>query len=101
MVPYEMFRLSTQILYTSEGNFPIPEQFSSKPENLLDRQREAIRIKHYSYSTEKTYVHWAKRYILFHKAKQGITRHPAEMGSAEIEAFLSHLAQEANVSAST
>jgi integron integrase len=63
--------------------------------------RDAIRIKHYSYSTEKTYVHWAKRYILFHKAKQGFARHPAKIGLPEIEAFLHHLAQEANVSAST
>ena len=74
----------------------MPGPFSSKPKKLLDPLRDAIRIKHYSYSTEKTYVHWAKRYILFHNK-----RHPAEMGSPEIEAFLSHLAQEANVSAST
>ncbi len=71
------------------------------PKKLLDQLRDAIRIKHYSYPTEKTYVHWVKRYILFHKAKQGFARHPAEMGTPEIEAFLSHLAQEANVSAST
>lgn len=76
---------------------PIPP----KPKKLLDQLRDAIRIKHYSYSTEKTYVHWAKRYILFHKAKQGFARHPAEMGAPEIEAFLSHLAQEGSVSAST
>ncbi len=74
----------------------MPRLSSSKPKKLLDQLRDAIRIKHYSYSTEKTYVHWAKRYILFHNK-----RHPAEMGSPEIEAFLSHLAQEANVSAST
>ena len=77
------------------------DQPSPKPKKLLDQLRDAIRIKHYSYSTEKTYVHWAKRYIRFHKAKQGFARHPAEMGAPEIEAFLSHLAQEANVSAST
>jgi integron integrase len=74
----------------------MPGPFSSKPKKLLDQLRHAIRIKHYSYSTEKTYVHWAKRYILFHNK-----RHPAEMGALEIEAFLSHLAQVANVSAST
>jgi len=74
----------------------MPEPSSPKPKKLLDQLREAIRIKHYSYSTEKTYVHWAKRYILFHNK-----RHPAEMGASEIEAFLSHLALEANVSAST
>jgi integron integrase len=72
------------------------EPTSPKPKKPLDQLREAIRIKHYSYSTEKTYVHWAKRYILFHNK-----RHPSEMGAPEIEAFLSHLAQEGNVSAST
>jgi site-specific recombinase XerD len=86
---------------TSKGDFPVSEPASSKPKKLLDQLRDAIRIKHYSYSTEKTYVHWVKRYIHFHKAKQGFARHPAEMGATEIEVFLSHLAQEANVSAST
>jgi integron integrase len=74
----------------------MPEPESPWPQKLLDQLREVIRIKHYSYSTEKTYSHWARRYILFHNK-----RHPAEMGTPEIEAFLSHLAQEANVSAST
>jgi hypothetical protein len=69
---------------------------SSKPKKLLDQLRDSIRIKHYSYSTEKSYVHWAKRHILFYNK-----RHPAEIGAQEIEAFLSRLAQEGNVSAST
>jgi integron integrase len=69
---------------------------SPKPKKLLDQMRDAIRLKHYSYSTEKTYVHWTKRYILYHNK-----RHPAEMGTAEIEAFLTHLAKDENVSAST
>jgi len=72
------------------------DQFPPKPKKLLDQLRDAIRLKHYSYSTEKTYVHWAKRYILFHNK-----RHPAEMGAVEIESFLTHLAKEGNVSAST
>ena len=38
-----------------------------KPKKLLNQIRDVIRLKHYSYSTEKTYVHWARRYILFHK----------------------------------
>lgn len=63
---------------------------------LLDQMRERIRVKHYSIRTEETYLHWVKRYILFHKK-----RHPAEMGAPEVEAFLSHLAITANVSAST
>ena len=65
------------------------DQSIPKPKKLLDQIRDAIRLKHHSYSTEKTYVHWAKRYILFHNE-----RHPAEMGAAEVEAFLTHLAKD-------
>ena len=54
---------------------------------LLDQVRETIRLKHYSKKTEKTYVSWIRRFILFHGK-----RHPEEMGEREIEAFLSHLA---------
>lgn len=63
---------------------------------LLDRVRDAVRLKNYSYRTEKAYVNWVKRYILFHKK-----RHPEEMGRDEIEMFLTHLAVEGNVAAST
>lgn len=63
---------------------------------LLEQMRAAIRTRHYSYSTEKTYLHWAKRFIMFHGK-----RHPADMGAPEVEAFLSALAVERNVSAST
>jgi integron integrase len=68
---------------------------SSKP-RLLDQVREAIRVKHYSMRTEKAYVDWVRRFILFHNK-----RHPAEMGAHEVERFLSHLAVEGNVAAST
>lgn len=63
---------------------------------LLDQVRRAIRMRHYSYRTEQTYVHWTRRYILFHNK-----RHPADMGRRELEAFLSALAHDAHVSAST
>ena len=63
---------------------------------ILDQVSDAIRLKHYSYRTEQTYNDWIKRYILFHRK-----RHPAEMGAPEIQAFLSHLATEKNVAAST
>ena len=66
------------------------------PKKLLDQVRETIRRKHYSRSTEKTYVLWIKRFILFHQK-----RHPLEMGEQEIEAFLSFLAIRRQVSAST
>ena len=51
-----------------------------RPKKLLERVRDTIRLKHYSLSTEKTYVNWIKRYILFHDK-----RHPREMGIPEIE----------------
>jgi len=66
------------------------------PKKLLDQVRDVIRLKHYAYRTEETYVQWIRRYILFHHK-----RHPKEMGNAEIEAFLTHLAVEGQVSAST
>jgi hypothetical protein len=56
---------------------------------LLDVVRDKIRFKHYSISTERTYVHWIKHYIFFHNKK-----HPIEMGKAQIEEFLTFLAVE-------
>jgi len=49
------------------------------PEKLLDRMRRIIRLKHYSLRTEKAYLHWVKRYILFHGK-----RHPEIMGATEV-----------------
>ena len=69
---------------------------ASSPPKLLDRVRETLRRKHYSYRTEQAYVHWIKRFILFHNK-----RHPNEMGVPEIEAFLTHLAVHEQVAAST
>jgi hypothetical protein len=69
---------------------------AKRPKKLLDQVRDAIRLKHYAYGTEQTYVDWIKRYILFHGK-----RHPREMSSTEIETFLTHLAVEENVAAST
>jgi integron integrase len=66
------------------------------PPRLLDQVRQAIRRKHYSIRTETAYLNWTKRFILFHNK-----RHPAQMGTAEIEAFLTDLAVNANVAAST
>ena len=63
---------------------------------LLDLVREKIQLKHYSYSTEKTYVHWIKHYILFHSKK-----HPIEMGKQEIEEYLTKLATKDKVSPTT
>ncbi len=68
----------------------------TKPPKLLDQVVEKMRVKHYSLRTEKTYVDWIKRYI-WHFDK----RHPKDMGAVEVEAFLTHLAVQRNVSAST
>jgi integron integrase len=69
---------------------------SVQPPRLLDRVRAAARLRHYSRRTERAYVGWIRRFVLFHGK-----RHPAEMGSAEITAFLSWLATEGQVAAST
>jgi len=63
---------------------------------LLDQARDILRLKHYSYRTEETYVDWIRRYILFHQK-----RHPNDMGAPEIQAFLVYLASERTVAAST
>ncbi|MCA1978567.1 MAG: integron integrase [Thiobacillus sp.] len=68
----------------------------SQSPRLLDQVRGKIRLKHYSIRTEQAYVDWIKRFVL-HFDK----RHPAEMGAREVEAFLTHLAVEGRVSAST
>ena len=66
------------------------------PPKLFDQVRNVIRLKHYSLRTEEAYWHWIKKFILFHQK-----RHPSEMGEAEISAFLSYLAVDKNVAAST
>jgi hypothetical protein len=63
---------------------------------LLERVRDALALRHYSPRTAEAYVAWIKRFILFHQR-----RHPSEMGAAEVTAFLSGLATERCVSAST
>ncbi|EML8017627.1 class 1 integron integrase IntI1, partial [Enterobacter mori] len=72
---------------------PLPPLRSVK---VLDQLRERIRYLHYSLPTEQAYVHWVRAFIRFH----GV-RHPATLGSSEVEAFLSWLANERKVSVST
>ena len=69
---------------------------NTQGKKLLEQVRDTLRLKHYSYRTEETYLTWIKRFILFHGK-----RHPREMGSREIEAFITHLAVERNVAVST
>jgi site-specific recombinase XerD len=68
---------------------------NNKPK-LLDQVRDVIRRKHFSIRTEQAYVDWIRRFILFHNK-----RHPAEMAEQELTEFLTHLAREAQVAAST
>jgi len=69
---------------------------SAPKPKLIDQVHQAIRTRHFSPKTEESYVHWIKRFIFFHNK-----RHPAEMGEKEIAQFLSSLASELHVSAST
>src|SRR5262245_14292677 len=90
-VSYHAFSNGGPPLAVHEAGPPGPP----KP-RLLDRVREAIRARHYSRRTEKTYVAWIRRYILFHGK-----RHPQEMGPREITQLLSALAVKDKVAAST
>lgn len=63
---------------------------------LLDQVRQRCRVKHYSIRTERSYIDWIRRFIIFHSK-----RHPSELGAPEVEAFLTHLAVNRNVAAST
>ena len=72
--------------------------FTAAPEELklLDRLRNKIRVKHYSIRTEQAYVDWVRRFVVFHRM-----RHPKDMGLDEVERFLTFLAVEGRVAAST
>lgn len=73
-----------------------PRSPKPQPPKLMEQMQEALRSRHYSTRTERAYCLWAERYIRFHKM-----RHPAEMSEPEINAFLTHLAIDRKVSAST
>ncbi|MBI4447268.1 MAG: integron integrase [Acidobacteria bacterium] len=79
----------------SEGIEGTSQAIERRPK-LLESMREALRSRHYSRRTERTYAMWVRRFVHFHRL-----RHPADMGEAEINAFLSHLAVKEHVSAST
>jgi integron integrase len=79
-----------------EGTATVNALASPPKLKLLDQVREAIRMRHYSPKTEESYIHWIRRFIFFHNK-----RHPAEMSEKEIAQFLSSLANELHVSAST
>lgn len=74
----------------------LPNPASPRNPRLLDEVRTVIRLKHYSIRTEQAYTHWIRRFILYHQK-----RHPREMAEAEVVDFLSHLARDGKVAAST
>ena len=97
---YIITALSDKLPTMSDKSFSAADG-SAGPEGvraprLLDQLVTRLRLRHYSKRTEQAYVGWIKRYIIFHDK-----RHPREMGKAEVEAFLSALAVQRNVSAST
>lgn len=67
-----------------------------KPKKLLEQMRDVMRLKHYSLRTERTYCDWVERFIRFHGK-----RHPRQLGNAEVTEFLTHLARDGDVAAST
>lgn len=73
-----------------------PGDAQAAPPRLLDQLRQHLRARHYSLRTEQVYLDWVRRFIRFH----GL-RHPRELGPLEVEAFLTHLAVERQVAAST
>jgi integron integrase len=78
-----------------ETTIEIPET-GGKSKKLLEQMRDLLRLKHYSYRTEQTYCDWVERFIRFHHL-----RHPREMGEVEMAEFLTHLARQGKVAAST
>jgi len=72
------------------------EATAAAPRKLLDRVRDVLRVNHYSLRTEEAYLGWIRRFILFNGKK-----HPQEMGAAEVELYLTHLAVNEKVSTST
>jgi integron integrase len=83
--------LYRSVLHVQLGELPLPP-----PPLLLDRVRQVLRVRHYALRTEESYVQWIRRFILHHGK-----RHPRDMGAAEVEQFLTHLAVAGRVSAST
>ena len=89
-------RLALRLLYEDVLQQPVGELPQPRPPRLLDQLRQVLRLGHYAPQTEKCYVQWATRFILFHDK-----RHPRTMRTAEVEHFLTHLATDAHVAAST
>jgi site-specific recombinase XerD len=101
MSPYKATSCSLFLAFAGQNEVKsgINSRVSPAPrpgKKLLDRVRDAIRLKHYALRTEQVYVDWIRRFILFHGK-----RHPQSMGAEEVRDFLSHLAREGKVAPST
>jgi site-specific recombinase XerD len=90
-------------IFKSPDFYAVPKRYPSQDNSeamptpkLLDQVRTVARVRHFSLSTERAYVGWIRRFILFHHK-----RHPQEMAESEIRQFISHLAVDAKISAST
>jgi integron integrase len=92
----ESARQALRLLYEAVLHQPVGELPQPRPPRLLDQLRQVLRLGHYSDKTEKCYVQWATRFVHFHH-----NRHPRDMRAAEVERFLTHLAADGHVSAST
>jgi integrase len=89
-------RRALEFLYHTVLGRDLGELSLPRPPRLLDRMRQVLRVRHYAPATEDAYVQWAERFIRFH----GL-RHPRDLGAAEVERFLTHLATDRTVAAST
>jgi site-specific recombinase XerD len=82
---------------------------TGKDKKLLDQMRGVLRLKHYSYRTEQSYIDWVERFVRYHARKKSAQagsnrlawRHPREMREEEVSEFLTHLARDGNVAPST
>jgi hypothetical protein len=92
----EAARAALELLYTHVLGMDLGDMPRPQPPRLLDQMSQVLRVRHYSPRTETCYLHWAKQFILFHGK-----RHPRDMGGAEVAEFLTHLAVNGRVSAST
>jgi integron integrase len=92
----ETARSALELLYGGVLGINLGELPRPRPPRLLDQLSQVLRVRHYSPRTEACYLHWARQFILFHSK-----RHPRELGAGEVEQFLTHLAVQGRVSAST
>jgi hypothetical protein len=92
----ETARSALELLYGTVLGIDLGKLPRPRPPRLLDQVIQVLRVRHYSPRTEACYLHWVRQFILFHGK-----RHPRDMGSAEVEQFLPHLAVAGRVAAST